>query len=387
MNKFMFSAGEVSADVHGANLAKKLFEIDPTLQIFGVGGERMKAVGVDVKYNISNMNLVGVCLIERLRRLMPLIRVGNQITKMMREEKPDIVILIAGQGFNTTLAKRTKALGIPTAYYFAPEAWRLKVYQLGEKVVKDVMETVDHVFAVFPGEYEAYKKWGDNVTYVGYPDLETIKPTKVRNDIFKSLEIEKNRKVIGLFPGSRWQEVRRLLPTMLRAAERIHSHNAEIEFVVSISAEFLEEYIIEQVDKFSFISTTRDLSYNLMSICDLVIACSGTITIEAAAIGVPMIVVYKTSFLTFNIGKLILNSPYISLPNIIAQKKIVPELLQQDVSPHVIARSSLKMIADPLNQKIRDDLAEVRNKLSQKKNALDNSSKIIFQMINGKKPE
>ena len=376
----MFSAGEVSADVHAVNLAKKLYELDPNLYLFGVGGERLKAAGVDVKYDIIDMSTVGV--IEYFRYYLPLRRAGNGIIKMMEEEQPDVVILIDTQGFNIGIAKGAKARGIPTIFYYPPQAWYIKVYQFGEKVVKEVMETVDHVISTFPREYEVYKKWGDNVTYVGYPDVEMIKPSKSEDEVYKSLGIEANHKVIGIFPGSRWQEVKRLLPVLLQAADKIHAIDKKIEFIVSISAEFLEEYIREQVKGFDFIRVSNELSYNLMIICDAIIACSGTITLEAAVIGVPTVVVYKTSFITYNLGKRILNTPYISHPNIIAGRQILPELIQKEASAETIAAKTLEMMSDPLNRKVRDDLAQVGKKLGKDENILDKASRIIFDLAN-----
>lgn len=354
----MIAAGEVSGDLHGAALAAAFHELDPEVNIFGTGGVRMKQVGVELISETTHLSSVG--LIEAIRFLPSLSKLYTQLERVIEERRPKAVVLIDNQGFNLQLAKLAKKKSIPTLYYFAPQIWLW-----GSWKAKKIAGLITHVIATLKPEEEAYKQVGAKVSFVGHPFIDTVHPTLPREEIYQLFGLDPRRPVIGLLPGSRYQEVRNHLPILMEVVNKIRKQREDIQFILPIADPFYREKIIAQVSTLP-VTIIESKIYDAFSICDLLITSSGIATMEAACLGIPMIIIYRTSYLTYFLGRLLLKLPYVGMPNIIAQRQILPELLQGKANPEKISALALSILSDQKQrEKMREDMAGVVEMLGQ----------------------
>jgi len=349
--KIMIVAGETSGDLHGSNLVRNMKKIDPSIKFIGIGGHRMRSAGVENLFNIDDLDIVGVG--EVFRGIFKIKRRFNELCEIMDKEHPELVILIDYPGFNLRLAKQAKKRNIKVAYYISPQLWAW-----GKGRIKTVKACVDKMIVILPFEKDFYKGHNVPVEFVGHPLLDIVKTSGTREEILTSLDIT-GKPVVGLLPGSRKQEIRRILPALVQAAKIMKKSIPNVEFVL-LCAENTNEKDIEQVLHNLNISIRiiKNRTYDGMSCCNLLIGASGTVTLEAALLNVPMIVVYKASPITSFIFKTFLSVPHIGLVNIMAGERIVPELLQGEANPENIGRCVLDILNS--NEKMRD----IKNRLS-----------------------
>ncbi|MBN3033103.1 MAG: lipid-A-disaccharide synthase [Candidatus Saganbacteria bacterium] len=340
--KIMISAGEVSGDVHGAHLVNELKKLRPDAEFFGVGSGRLAAAGVDVRFDISRRGTIGI--FEALPNLLPLLAAFRQIKKMVLAEKPDLVILIDSQGINFPLAKFCKKAGLKTVYYIAPQEWLWGT----PKNVKLVAETVGLIVAIFPKELAAYKKAGANVVYFGHPLVDIVKPTMSREAARAKFAARGAKYVISLCPGSRTQELKTLWPVLSAAARLIAAQLPGTKFIVPSALRAGPSFAPGDFP------VVHDDTYNALSCSDLALCASGTINLEASLLGIPNIMAYKLSWPTYLIGKYLLKIDkkikYFSMPNILLDEKIIPELVMGDATPRTIAAAALEILRDPDRQ-------------------------------------
>ncbi|MBU0478463.1 lipid-A-disaccharide synthase [bacterium] len=372
--KIMIVAGETSGDLHGSNLVRYMKEIDPGLKFIGMGGHRMRTAGVENIFNIDDLDIVGVG--EVFRGIFKIKRRFNKLCEIMDEDHPKLVILIDYPGFNLRLAKQAKKRNIKVAYYISPQLWAW-----GKGRIKTVKAYVDKMIVILPFEEDFYKGYNVPVEFVGHPLLDIVKTSGTREEILTSLDIT-GKHVVGLLPGSRKQEIRRILPALVQAAKMIKNSISDVEFVL-LCAENIDEEDLEQVLHTLKISIKiiKNRTYDGMSCCDLLIGASGTVTLEAALLNVPMIVVYKASPFTSFLFKTFLRVPHIGLVNIMAGERIIPELLQEEANPENISRCTLDILDS--NEKMRD----IRNRLARIKEKLGSpgaskrAAESIYQML------
>lgn len=358
MCKIMISVGEASGDLHGASVAAALQEMHPGVKLFGMGGRAMQAAGVDIRYDIAEYSVMG--FVEIIKNLPKLFRLRDNLAELMDHERPDALVIIDYADFNMRLAKIAKQKGIPVISYISPSVW---VWRRGR--AKDVAETVEKVAAIFPFEAEVYREAGANVTFVGHPLLDIVKTTMSKQEAYQYFGANSEQPIILLLPGSRQQEILKLLPVMLTAAEKISEIVPDCQFFLpiasTISREMLQNIIKEY--KVSIVLTDKN-TYDLMSIANAAIAASGTVTLEASLLKLPTVIIYRVAALTYFLGKFFVKIPYISLPNIIAGRKVVPELLQDAVTADNIANETIAVLTDvQVCSRVLEDLAEVRHKL------------------------
>jgi lipid-A-disaccharide synthase len=361
--KIMVCAGEVSGDVHGSFLVQELKKLIPAATFFGVGSERLAAAGVDLRFDITKRGTIGV--FEALPNLFPLVSVFRKIKKLIVDEKPDLVILIDSQGINFPLAKFCKKVGVKTAYYIAPQEWLWGT----PKNVRLVAETVGLIVAIFPKELEAYKQAGANVVYFGQPLLDIVKPAMTKTEFIRSVfgALPSTAPVISLCPGSRLQEIKSLLPILLRASVIIKRAFPGAKFVVPVASRQLEKLIVAQLSAFDA-QLVVGRTYDALSASDLALCASGTITFEASLLNVPNIMVYKLSRLTYFIGKYCLKIDkklkYFSMPNILLGDKVIPELVMSDANPARVAQEAVALLKDPPRQaEMKRSFARLRQSL------------------------
>ena len=363
----MIVTGEASGDLHGSNLVRALRSKRDDLEFCGMGGSELESLGVEILFDAAKISVVGIT--EVLFHLKDIFQAQSTLKKSLVEDPPDLLIVIDLPDFNLILAKKAKKLGIPVFYYIAPQIW---AWRSGR--VHTIKKRVDKVGVILPFEEQFFKKHDVDAKYVGHPLLDTVETTSTKNEFFTRHGIDKNSQCIGLLPGSRKQEVASLLPIFLDAALQLQENRDEsaplVFLIPQASTISLEEFDNAGIGKYADqldIKIIADDRYNLMSVCDAVVAASGTVTLELAILEIPMVVVYTLAKSTYFIAKLLVKLDHFSLVNLIAGKTVVPELLQDEVTPENISRELRHFIsAGDGKNKIQAALAEVRAKLGEK---------------------
>lgn len=350
----MIIAGETSGDHHGARLVRAMKEKDASLRFCGIGGEAMRREGVEIIVDAAMLSVVGIT--EVISRLPDVLEGASVIKKAIAERRPDLVILIDFPDFNLHLAEYIKRFSIPVLYYISPQVW---AWRSGR--IHRIRRCVDHMAVILPFEADFYHSHGVPVTFVGHPLLDHYP------ELGEPVNPAGARTVIGLLPGSRHSEISRNFPVMLAAASQIHQRFNDAAFVVlrapSIGNGILEEHVRPYRNVMDIEVVSGDITGTLAR-CVLVIAASGTVTLETAIHGVPMVIVYRISPVSYMFGRALVKVDHIGLPNIIAGERIVPELIQEDATPGKIARTVAEMLKNPETlREIRQKLHMVRSKL------------------------
>ncbi|MFH1387158.1 MAG: lipid-A-disaccharide synthase [bacterium] len=363
--KIFVSAGEVSGDVHGSYLVKELKKLKPDAVFFGLGGEKLAEAGVDIRFNITRRGSIGI--LEALPNIIPIFSVFQKVKKLLLQEKPDLVILIDSQGINFPIANFCKKIGLKTVYYIAPQEWLWGT----PRGVKKVADAVGLIVAIFEREYESYKKAGANVIFFGHPLIDIVNPspngsTGLRRDQSSRSPSQPSRalprdshlptpNVISLCPGSRTHEIKNLLPILLKSAELIQKEIPDAHFIIPAASHDSYKIINSFICNLSFdichLQALESASYDALASSTLALCTSGTINLEASLLGTPNIMIYKLSPLTYWIGKHILKIDkklkYFSMPNILLDKKVIPELVMADANPEKIAAEALSILKYP----------------------------------------
>lgn len=372
MHKIMFSAGEVSGDMHGANLALALKKIEPEIQLMGFGGSQMQRAGVKLVANMSDYNVMG--FYEVLMNLRCLFRLRSTLVHTMEIERPDVLVLIDYPDFNWRLAPLAKKIGIPVFSYIPPSAW---AWRKGR--AKSVTKLADKIAAIFPFETQVYKDAGADIEFVGNPLIETVTPNLSRQQCCEKYAVDKNKKNILLLPGSRKQEIEAVFPVMLAAAKEFIAKYPQTQLHLAIAPGIDKVKLQNIVRGFALdIQYHADNTYDVMSICDAAIATSGTVVLEAGLLGLPVVVLYRMSKITYYIAKMFVDVKFFSLPNILAQKKIIPELLQNDVVPGKIVQA-LENLLGADNDKVISQLKNIRSMLGTP-GVSERTAKLILQL-------
>ena len=348
MKKIMIIAGEASGDLHGAHLVRAMRALDPHLDFFGVGGNALRQAGVHLMVDNSQIAVVGIS--EAFLKFKIILSALRIVKKGLNRLRPALLILIDFPDFNLHVAAVAKKLGIPVLYYISPQVW---AWRTGR--VKKIKNVVDHMVVIFPFEVDFYKKSNVPVTFVGHPLLDSM---KYRTSGEKKKNLTGDSLMIGLLPGSRNGEVARLLPTMVQAADILSEQLPGIRFAIPVASTVdttLVEAIVEGGTARPLI--LRDGLREVLDEAALVITASGTVTLEAAIAGTPMIIVYKVSPLSYWLGKRLISVKHIGMANLVAERPIVPELIQHEASAENIAGRVLQMLRD------EKGLAEIRCQL------------------------
>ena len=372
--KIMISVGEASGDLHGASVANALKQLRPEIELVGMGGQAMRTAGVEIIYDIADLGVIGI--VEVIKNLRRLFRLRDFLADYMRANRPDALVIIDYPGFNVRLAKVAKKLGIPVISYISPSAWAW-----GRGRAKEVAETVQRVAAIFPFEADVYREAGANVTFVGHPLLDIVKPDMERAAAFDYFGASPDFPRVLLMPGSRKQEILNLLPDMLAAAEKITQQVPGCQFFLPVASTISREMLRTLLDKYNVhVTLTNDQTYDLMNICDVAVAASGTATLETSLLKVPTVIIYRVAMLTYLIGKQLVKIPDIGLPNIVAGRRIVPELLQDDVNPEAIAAETVRLLIDgEARRQVLADLEEVHTKLGET-GAVNRVAEVILEV-------
>jgi lipid-A-disaccharide synthase len=376
--KIMIVAGEASGDLHGSNLVKAMLSIDSSLKFYGIGGEKLKSAGVDIIANSSEMAVVG--LTEVLSRLGFILKVRHRLKKSIREEHPDLLILIDYPDFNISLAKVAKKSNVKVFYYISPQVWAWR-----KKRIDDLARCVDRMAVILPFEKEVYKRVSLDVSFVGHPLLDTVKRTRSRSEILSELGLEATCQTVAILPGSREKEITKLLPEMLGAAEILKDKIPSVQFILPLAGTLPIDMITTIAENYSIdIKIVRNNDcYDAVGESDMAIVASGTATLEVALLEIPMIIVYKVSPFTYYVGKTFINVEHIGLVNIIAGKRVVPELIQGDATAGTIAEETEKILSDRvLRNRIKGDLRNLRQRLGNP-GAAERTARLAYELLQG----
>ena len=355
--KILIITGEASGDLHGAKLIKALKKNSPDLVFFGMGGDKMLEAGCQILYPIGDLSIIGVSGV--LLQLKKIKNLFDLLTKKLNEIKPDLVILIDYPGFNLRFAKIVKKVGIPIIYYISPQIWAWGKFRIWE-----IKKNIRKMLVLFKFEEDLYKEFNVNVEFVGHPLIDSVKTSAPAQKLKEDFGVTSG-KVITLLPGSRESEVKNLLPVMLCSFKKIQSQLKNAQLVIAkygeLPLQFYENILSKSGLDYKLIDGK---TYDCIEVSDLVIAASGTATLETAILEKPMIITYKVSFLTGIFFLLFVRIPYIGLVNIVAKKKIAPELLQYSATAENISREAIDILSSPdrFNQ-MKKELRKVKEVL------------------------
>jgi len=377
--KIFISVGEVSGDLYGSELVKRL----PDFEWVGITGSRLKREGVKSVENIKNISVVG--LAEVLPKYLHIRRTFKRAVDILREGI-DTVIVIDFPGFNLKLLKEAKKLGIKTVYFIAPQVWAW-----GKGRIKKIVEYTDFLIPILPFEKDIYKPYISNnfkVKYFGHPLLDIIKTEETDISFKEKLNIPLDYQIFGLFAGSRESEVKNHLPILIETAKLIQKVYSKIYFIIPSTTntyKFVKKYIYDIKDLNLKVITEKDFkyfSYEVMEKSIFSLITSGTATLEAGIIGNPFALIYKVSPLTYFIGRKIVSIDYLGLPNIIAGREIIKEFLQEECNPISLANYSLSVLSDKnAYNRLKKDLRGLKAVLGDK-GALDRISDAIREFVN-----
>lgn len=356
IRRVLMIAGDPSGDLHGAGVVRALKRRLPDLDLYGVGGDRMKDEGMEVVYHLSRLSFMG--FVEVIKNLAVVRHLERTLEHLLDTRRPDVVVLIDYPGFNLRFARKAKRRGIKVLYYISPQVW---AWHKGR--VKKMRALVDRMKVVFPFEVEIYRREGIAVEFVGHPLAERIGTACTREEFFRANAFDPARKLVALLPGSRTQEIEMILPTMLRAARRLHAELG-VQVAVAVAPNLGRDALRPYVGSDDRVHLIEHGTYDIMAHADCAIVTSGTATLETGWFGTPMMVVYKTSPVTFLIGRALVGVPYIGLVNIVAGRKIVPEFVQHDMKEENLVREATRQLTDDAYAgEMRKNLAVIKTQL------------------------
>ncbi len=365
MKRYIIIAGETSGDTYGAELMKKIrAQHSQPVSFWGIGGNKMASNGLCEINDMHSISVVGFT--EIVKKIPSILKLLNKISDFAKEIKPTGIILIDFPGFNLRLAKKINR-SIPIMYFISPQLWAWN-----KKRISLVKKYVDHMLVIFPFEENFYKEHGVKVSYLGHPFLDSWKPSK-KSILKKQLGLSISKKIIGIFPGSRKEELKRHLPIYLDAVEKLRSINSDFEFCLGLAPGF-DANELKKTYNLDQIAIIDKKPLDLLECSDVAIVTSGTISLQASFMGTPCIVSYRLSFLSWIISRFLIKVKYISMTNIVLNKMLIPELIQHDVTSNNISKEVQKILKD---KNIKSNLNNVKNVFMSKTDCIKNASKII----------
>jgi lipid-A-disaccharide synthase len=319
------------------------------------------------------LGVVGIS--EVVKKLSTVFRVFRRLSRFLKEQHPDLLVLIDYPEFNLRLARVAHKIGIPIVYYISPQVWAWRSNR-----VRLIQRLITKMIVIFPFEQEFYKKHGIDVEWVGHPLVETVVPALKKEEFCQQHALNSSKPIIGILPGSRESEVQRLLPMMAEAAQRIRKQQPNVQFVLPLASSLQDSNLFEQT-LLPDIHLIRQQTYETVNAADLIVTASGTATIEAAILETPMIITYIVSPLTYWLGRLFINVPFIGMVNLIAGKQVAPELIQTMVTPERITQEVLSLLRDPEKlSTMKQELRKVHSKLGEP-GAPDRAAAIIAGLL------
>ena len=371
----MIIAGEVSGDLLGGELSTELMQLDNNIKLFGIGGEKMKQAGVEIICHINRLAFLGFA--EVVRHIPFVKKVQGDLKKVIKEKNIKHVIMIDYPGFNLNFAAKIKPLGVKILYYVSPQIW---AWGIGR--IKKIKHLVKKMFVVFPFEEKIYQDAGVDVEFVGHPLLDRISKYQYlsKEEFLKKYNLDPAKNILLILPGSRKFEVEKIFPACIKAALKLKKE-FDLQIIVA-GASNIDEKLFDEISPFSEYKVIKDRNYELMKYSKVGLIKSGTSTLESGLFGLPMVIVYKTSSLTYFISKSLVRLKSIGMANIILGENVVPELIQHNVNPESIYNEVKKLLSDNfLLDSIKRKLLTIKNKLGNE-GAAKRTAQSIYSLLN-----
>ena len=360
MKTIMIMSGEASGDLHGANLAREIWKQDPAIAIYGVGSKQMQRAGVRMLADAKEISVVGIT--EVLTHLGGIYRVYAHLKRFLKHERPDLLVLIDFPDFNIMLGKAAQGLGIPVLYYISPQVW---VWRKGR--IKTIARLVKAMIVVFPFEVTLYEEAGVDVRFVGHPLTDVVRSDLTKEQAKSAFDLDASRRTIALLPGSRKSELTHLLPDMLAAAKILSNRFQDLQFILPVAPTLELSFVHTFVEHCGVsVRVVEGRVYDVLRASDAAIVTSGTATLEAGLMAIPMVIVYRISSITYYIVSRLVHAglKHVGLVNIVADERLVPELIQEESTPQHMADAVARMLIDPgYYEQIRVGLDRVRKRL------------------------
>jgi lipid-A-disaccharide synthase len=357
MPRILIIAGEASGDLHGAHLAKAITAQDASAQLVGIGGPSMRAAGVTMISGVPQLDLVGLVGLSAVRAIIQRVLA---VRRVLKAEPWDLVVFIDNPGLNMRLARMAKAAGRRVLYYIAPQIWAWRPGRM-----KWIQERVDHVVVILPFEPDLYRRAGVRCTFVGHPLLDSVAPEYDRNALRRQFNLEESAPVIGLFPGSRVAEVNMLLPVLLQTAAELVKRDPKTQFILA-QASSIDDNLLHDLLRESPVPVlvVKDQASEAMAVSDLLLVASGTATLQAAVVGTPMILLYKTTLPTYWVARMWIRVKWIGLVNLVAGRTVVPELIQDEATVERLTKEACRLLNDrKAYDEMKNGLRQVRQSL------------------------
>ena len=359
--RIFISAGEASGDLYASRVVEAIRKRHPDAEFFGCAGARMQAAGVRAVVDSRSIAVVG--LVEVLAHIPRIYREFRKLKKAAAAERPDVAVLTDAPDFNLRVAKFLKRQGVPVVYLIAPQAWAWR-----EGRVKTLRATVKRLLCIFPFEEEFFTRHGVPTTYIGHPLARIVKASMTRAEFCANFGLPEDRKIVVLLPGSRRGEIERHLDDLLEATKRLQGRG--LVFLLALPGGFGNTFS-ERISG-SSIQVIEDATWEALAHAELALAASGTVTMEAALLRCPLVTFYKVNALSWLLGRWLVRAPFLSMVNLVAGRKIAPELIQGDMSGAAIAEEAAKLLDDPAAmEKMRVGLKEVAAKLESERDPME----------------
>jgi len=354
--QILIICGEPSGELHAAALVSAIKKIDPGIRVLGVGSRLLERAGAEIIYDTAGLSVMG--LFDVLKKLPKFFSLKKFILNKIAKEKFDAIIFVDFSGFNLRLAKAINN-SIPTIYYVSPQVWASRPGR-----IETIKRYIKKMIVLFKFEKEFYSRYGMNADFVGHPLLDIAKPTMAKKEFLACLGLSDNEKTIALFPGSRKQEIKTMLPIMLETARMLKA-KMEAQFIVAKPSQVDWDIYNSLIKRSNLeVKVVEGKTYDCMEAADFCLVCSGTATLETAIMQKPFVIIYKMDLLNYLLYRPQVKLPYIGMVNIVAGKKIIPEFVQFQTRPKKIAPEVLRILADQKElQKVTSDLNSARSSL------------------------
>lgn len=372
--KIMIIAGEASGDTHGASLIRALRKRAPDIEVFGVGGDKMKSEGMHLYYHVDQLSYIGFS--EVVRHLSFFRRVFRHLLEIAGQRQPDLIVLIDYPGFNLRFAKSAKRRGFKIFYFVAPQVWAWAKWR-----AKKMARYIDRLAVLFDFEVSFFQQYGLETKFVGHPLVDKLVVRESKEEFCKRIDMDPQKPILGLFPGSRHQELSSLLPEMLATAQLLSAQHPHLQVVVSKAPTIDAKKIKTICQAYPQVRLVEGHTYEMMNYVTAGIVASGTATLEMAFFKTPFVVVYKVSPITFAIGKKVIKIPHIGLVNVVAGREIVPEFIQKDaVAEKVAPVIQQYLYNERIRKQVQDDLSVIKQKLGEP-GAAERTAELVLEMI------
>ena len=372
--RILISAGEASGDLYASRVVEALRALHPDAEFFGCAGPRMQAAGVRAIVDSRSLAVVG--LVEVVAHIPRIYGEFRKLVRAVATDRPEIAVLADSPDFHLRLAKKLRRKGVPVVYLIAPQAWAWR-----EGRVRAMRRDLRRLLCIFPFEQEWFEKRGVPTTYIGHPLARIVQPTLSREEFCARIGVPVDAKIVALLPGSRHGEAARHMPDLIQAAEAI-SLKHQVTFVLALAPGFgIEHSSFWERIRGSSIKWIEGSTWDTLAQSEVALAASGTVTIEAALLQVPMVTFYRVNALSWMIGRWLVKAPFLSMVNLVAGREVVPELIQHDMTVERLASETSKLLEDAgARERMKAGLAEVAEKLKTRRDPMETAAEWVARV-------